>query len=344
MGRVDMDQLDYQIVHALGANGRASFRDIATALDSTEQTVGRRYRRLIETGVVRIVALGAPDPADMGQFLRLHVAPGSAMRLAEALARRDDVSWVRLAGAGTEVVCGVRAESSSQRDHLILEQLPNTGRIRQVTAHEILHHFRRPGYADWEGFPYPLTDEQREHLALPALPDPPTGVTDQDRQILHALADNGRRSAAEIATLTRQPESTIRRQLATLLESGAIYLDIDIDPCAFGHAVAATLYIDVDPAHLHAAGCEMTRHGSTTFVAAVTGPANLVAAVTCDNVRDLYTYVTATLTGIHGMLHIETSITSQYLKHARTARNQRQPPLREPRKSRRPPLDTASRT
>lgn len=318
---------------------------MAAVLDSTEQTVARRYRRLIEAGVMRIVALAAPDPSDMGQLLRLHVAPGSAVRLAEALARRDDVSWVRLAGAGTEVVCGVRAESSNQRDDLILEQLPNTGRIRQVTAHEILHHFRRPGHADWEGFPHQLTDEQRAHLAPPAQSYSPTALTDQDRQILHALADNGRRSAVEIAALTGQPESTVRRQLVTLLESGAIYLDIDINPGALGHAVVATLYVDVDPTHLHAAGCEMTSHSPTMFVAAVTGPANLVAAVACHNVRDLYTYVTATLAGIHGVLHIESSISSPYLKHARTTRRAITPlPSRKPSRSSSPPLNTVSPT
>jgi hypothetical protein len=54
---------------------------------------------------------------------------------------------------GTEVVCGVRAESVHQRDHLILEQLPNTGRITGVTALEVLHHYSQSGHADWEGFP-----------------------------------------------------------------------------------------------------------------------------------------------------------------------------------------------
>jgi hypothetical protein len=54
---------------------------------------------------------------------------------------------------GTEVVCGVRAESVHQRDHLILEQLPNTGRITGVTALEVLHHYSQSGHADWEGVP-----------------------------------------------------------------------------------------------------------------------------------------------------------------------------------------------
>ncbi len=82
--------------------------------------------------------------------------------------------------------------------------------------------------------------------------------------------------------------------------------------------MTATLYIDVAPKHLHAAGDLLTRHAQTTFVAAVTGPTNLYAAVAVRTVRELYDYVTTTLAEIDGIVRIETSRTSAYLKHTRT--------------------------
>jgi AsnC-type helix-turn-helix domain len=53
----DLDVVDRRLLHALGINGRASFRLIASVIGASEQTVARRYRRLREEGVVRVLML-----------------------------------------------------------------------------------------------------------------------------------------------------------------------------------------------------------------------------------------------------------------------------------------------
>jgi DNA-binding Lrp family transcriptional regulator len=320
-----MDRLDRQILHALGVNGRIAFRRLAAILDANEHTVSRRYRALVDRGVVRVVAMPSPRDDDNGQLLRLHVHPGSGTRLADALARRDDVSWIRTAGAGGEILCGVRAASTHQRDHLLLEQLPRTGRVTEVTAYEVLHHFRTPGHADWEGFPDQLNDEQRNRIRTdePHENEPHEGapqLTAGDHSLLKALSQDARQSSTRLAAATGQAESTVRRRLETLLASGAIRLDRDLDPLQLGHPIGATLYLDVSPGHLHDAGAALAQHKPTTFVAAVTGPTNLYAAVATTTINDLYTYVRSTLADVEGVLHIETSLTGPYLKHARTIR------------------------
>ena len=55
-----LDRLDRQLLHALQFDGRASFRVLAELLGASEQTIARRYRRLREAGVVRVVVLSAP--------------------------------------------------------------------------------------------------------------------------------------------------------------------------------------------------------------------------------------------------------------------------------------------
>jgi hypothetical protein len=95
-------------MHALGVNARASFRVIASVLGISEQTAARRYRRLRETGVLRVLLLPAPDPADRGQLVRLEVQPQSVRTIADVLACRPDVSYLRLMNAGAEILFGVR--------------------------------------------------------------------------------------------------------------------------------------------------------------------------------------------------------------------------------------------
>ncbi|ADD42402.1 transcriptional regulator, AsnC family [Stackebrandtia nassauensis DSM 44728] len=314
-----LDRLDHQILHALGINGRVPFRRLAQALDASEHTVARRYRRLVERDVVRVVAAPAPRDSDMGQLLRLQVHPGSSKRLTEALVNRDDVSWLRTAGGGAEIMCGVRAPSSPQRDKLILEQLPRTGKVTRVTTYDVLHHFRTPGHADWEGFPDRLDDRKRELIR----DHDPTGApaprpAAEDAALLKALTLDARQSSARLAAATGQPESTVRRRLDQLLACGAIQLDRDLDPLSLGYPISASLYIDVSPKHLHAAGAALAAHRPTTFVAAVTGPANLHAAVSVRTLADLYDYVSSTLTEIDGVLRVETCLAGPFLKHART--------------------------
>src|ERR1700678_1874500 len=146
-----LDGVDRQLLHALGVNARASFRLIAEALGVSEQTAARRYRRLRDAGVVRVLMLPAPDPADRGQLVRLEVQPQAVRAVADALARRADVSWLRLMNAGAEILFGVRARTSAERDALLLDQLPRTGRVLRTTVYSVLHHFRTAGEADWTG-------------------------------------------------------------------------------------------------------------------------------------------------------------------------------------------------
>jgi DNA-binding Lrp family transcriptional regulator len=313
-----LDTVDRQLLHALGVNGRASFRLIATVLGVSEQTVARRYRRLRETGAFRVLMLPAPESADRGQLVRLEVQPSAVSGIAEALARRPDVSWLRLMNAGAEILFGVRARTRSDRDSLLLGQLPRTGRVLRITVYSVLHHFRTSGQADWAGFPDPLDDDQRRQLQT-AVPDPPSmrpGPAEQ--AIVDELAVDGRATYARLAQVSGMSESAVTRRLELLLRTGALYGDVDIAPELLGYPAGATLYLDIAPARVPAVGALMARHQQTAFVAAVAGPANLVAAIRCRDVAQIYDYITATLGQVDGIDHVEVATVTRTIKHARS--------------------------
>jgi hypothetical protein len=72
-----LDDLDRALIHALHIDGRAPFRQIATALDVSPQTVVRRYRRLRTEASLRVVGLPHPHQAGQTQWLvRLTAAEG----------------------------------------------------------------------------------------------------------------------------------------------------------------------------------------------------------------------------------------------------------------------------
>lgn len=91
-----LDQLDQQLISALEDDGRRPYRDIARDVGVAEATVRARVGRLVNSGLIRITAVG--DPLSLGievaAISLLSVKPGSAARTAESLATYPNVRFV----------------------------------------------------------------------------------------------------------------------------------------------------------------------------------------------------------------------------------------------------------
>ena len=151
-----IDELDRQLTHCLGVDGRASFSQIAEILGVSDQTVARRYRRLRSSGLLRVVGLDmARMKTSLGWFLRMRCVPGSGEAIAAALARRTDTAWIQLLSGDTEVLCSIR-DAAGEESRSLLARLPRSSRIVAVTAHSRLHMF--VGGPDGLGFLEGLAD------------------------------------------------------------------------------------------------------------------------------------------------------------------------------------------
>lgn len=306
MESVALDEVDRGLIHGLTLDGRASFSRIAALLGVSDQTVARRYRRLRDAGVVRV--LGRLDARRLGHVdwaLRLQVTPGAAAVIARALAKRPDTSWVQLASGGTEVLCGTQA--SNEHDHeALLGQLTDTRQVLAMSAHCVLHTFRG-GPAAWPGLTTALTPEQTVQLvpwqdAVPLTVE----LSDADRPLIDALGVDGRASHAALAQATGWHESTIRRRIDALRAAGALYIDVDVDERVFGIHANAVLWMTVAPAQLITIGAALASHRQIAFAAATTGASNLFASLMCRDVYALYEYLTNRIAAIPAITSIET--------------------------------------
>jgi DNA-binding Lrp family transcriptional regulator len=320
------DNLDLRIIQALQVDPRAGFSAIGDVLGVSEQTVARRFRRLRADGLLRVI--GMVSPRHLGQtewIVRVTCRPGGTGALADALARRDDVSWVTLSAGGSEVDCSVRSLSDEQRDELLLQRLPATSQVLGVTAHAILHRFAGAWSGDWTGYGgEPLSDEQVAALRPPAAkvpPGEPVTMQAEDGPLLAELARDGRCSYAALAAATGWSQGRVTRRLAALLASGVLYLDLDLATPLLGFPLTAYLWLRVEPASLVAAGTELAGHEEVPFVAAVSGPANLVATVICRDTEALYQYVATRISAIAGVRELEVSPTLRRIKQAGSRMN-----------------------
>ncbi|MFI6791005.1 Lrp/AsnC family transcriptional regulator [Nonomuraea sp. NPDC050383] len=303
MSGSSMDALDLALVHALQVDGRAPFNGIGEVLGVSEHTIARRYRRLRAQGLLRIV--GTLDGTLLGHTswaVRLVCTPDAAGPVAEALARRDDTVWVRLLSGGTEIVCGVHAGGEEDGDALLLKKLPRTPRVVSMTAHATLHM-----YAGWRSRIAVLSEEQVARLS----PAPPSttevSFSEQDLAMLRVLAQDGRAGYGDLAAAGRCSQSTVRRRVEQLRGAGALRFDVEIPPRALGYRAEAWLWMKVRPARLAEVGAALAAHPEVDVAAAVTGPSNLMAGVTCRDTQDLYRYLTERVAPLDGVREVETS-------------------------------------
>ncbi len=310
-----LDTVDRQIIHILAIEPRASFRTLAEVTGISDQTAARRYRRLTESAGLRV--LGVVDGSQLGWtgwFLRLQTTPGSADSIAEALARRPDTSWVRLASGGTEIACTLEARTAEQRDALFLRSLPGSRRVVQISAYSILHDFT-PG--PWQEITRALSAAQLDRLNASAAPGRAAGgevLLPGDEPLLAELARDGRASHAALAAAIHWHESTVRRRMDELRRAGLLSFEIDIDNRVFGMDLQAMLWLMVEPARLEETGRALAAHREIPFAAATTGPTNLMASAVFRDTQHLYEYLTGELAGLPGVSSVQTAPIIQTLK------------------------------
>lgn len=304
-------------LHALQVDGRAPFSRIAEVLGVSDQTIARRFRTLRTTAGLRVV--GMTDTRLLGRqswIVRLRCTPDVAEQLAQALARRSDISYIELISRGTEVLCAMKPRSPQERDELLFDRLPRTPRVISVSAHCLLHSFYG-GPRGWLDKTQAL-DPDQEAALRPARVEPTAAAVsldEADDALIAVLRRDGRGTFSELQNITGQSEFAVKRRLERLLSTGVLYFDVQHDSESLGHGVGAMLWLTVTPSALDAVGRAMAEHPEVRFAAAATtGQANLVASVVSSSIGELYRYLSEKIGVLDGVQTVETALTLRQVK------------------------------
>lgn len=316
-----LDALDAQITRALQLSPRVPFRELGEILDVAEQTVARRYRRMRRDGYLRVTM--AVDLRGVGGhtwLVRVRCRPEGADAIANALAERDDVSWVSIYGAGWEVVFNLRATSDEDAHELLIRSLPKTAPVLDVSPSEILHTFVGGAGEHQDTWSDVLTPAQTTALRATAIPvDPdaqrPERLDPQDRMLLEQLAHDGRIPYTTLARSTGSTPGKVTRRVENLVGSGAAYFHVDLATAAIGLRSTA-LWLTVEPRHLAAVGAALGTHARIPFAVAITGRANITANIIGTDANDLYAFVTEVLAELDGITGYELVPLLRRVKHS----------------------------
>jgi Lrp/AsnC family transcriptional regulator for asnA, asnC and gidA len=133
-----IDETDAAIILQLQTDGRRSYTRIASELDLSESAVRRRLQRLMEDGVVRVVAL--TDHAHLGLDVRAMVgirASGDVVKLARVIAPIQEVERTAITTGPFDLIVEIACENN---DHLLavlnqgLRKLPGVDSLTTMTV------------------------------------------------------------------------------------------------------------------------------------------------------------------------------------------------------------------
>ena len=109
-GPADLDDTDKAIIRALQIDGRAPYSKLGPAVGLSQAAVRQRVQRLIDRGVMQVVAV--TDPATLGFAVQAMVAvsvTGDVRKVADQVGKLDDVEYVVITAGRfdhlVEVVC-----------------------------------------------------------------------------------------------------------------------------------------------------------------------------------------------------------------------------------------------
>ncbi len=92
----ELDATDLQIMATLQEDGRRSNASIARAVGVSESTVKKRIDRLVQRGIMRVLAVVDPISFGHGEHLMagINVKPGTATEVGSALATMPEVAFI----------------------------------------------------------------------------------------------------------------------------------------------------------------------------------------------------------------------------------------------------------
>jgi Lrp/AsnC family transcriptional regulator for asnA, asnC and gidA len=144
-----LDDIDRSIISHLQFNGRAPYTKIAEQLDISEGAVRRRVNKLIDAGVMQIVAIVEPDKLGWNEtgMIGITVQAHRIEEVAEAVSRLSEISYLVQAAGEFDLFAEVFCKD---REHLVsflndkLQKIPGVERAQSfliLKMHKLSYHW-----------------------------------------------------------------------------------------------------------------------------------------------------------------------------------------------------------
>jgi len=121
----NIDDIDRQIIIILQKDGRATFAEIANLLKVSPGMIRVRYNRLIELGILRVVAI--TNPLRMGfqtmALIGIKTEPDKLLDVADHIAALDEVIYLILVSGAYDIIAEIVCKDQNHLLNFLSERL-----------------------------------------------------------------------------------------------------------------------------------------------------------------------------------------------------------------------------
>ncbi len=119
------DPLDCKMIGLLQKDGRMSNTAMAQKLGISEYTVRTRLKKILESGIIRIVAVG--NPIDLGfeisGNLKIRIDLKKTEQVVAELSKIDELIWIALTTGGIDIDVDFAVRSMKELQELIFNKI-----------------------------------------------------------------------------------------------------------------------------------------------------------------------------------------------------------------------------
>lgn len=312
---VELTEDDFSLIHALQVQPRASWTDLAPILGRSAVTLARRWEHLSERGLAWVTGYPTSRADNRSVIALVEVACSlrNVDHLSRELARFPEVATIEQAARDCNLILTILVPELEALSTLILEVFPKIEGMDSTRSHLLSRTFIEgsswrldaldgPQLQSLQRFAPTMADRQLSAMTDPYLP------------IANALAFDGRMSATAIAERINRPVQTVRRQLATLIRSGAITFRCEIAQAQTRTPVCVNWWCRLPSAHWEEALQRLRGLPELRLCGAMTGPTNFLIttwATSLSNVTELQGWLERELAPIE---IVDSSITLRFYK------------------------------
>jgi Lrp/AsnC family transcriptional regulator, regulator for asnA, asnC and gidA len=121
---VVVDSVSRAIIEQLQSDGRRSYASIGIAVGLSEAAVRQRVQKLVDSGVMQIVAVTDPVQVGMARQAMLAISVnGNIEAVADELAKIDEVDYVVITAGSYDVLVEVVCESDEELLSVLSEKI-----------------------------------------------------------------------------------------------------------------------------------------------------------------------------------------------------------------------------
>ncbi|QFI68773.1 Lrp/AsnC family transcriptional regulator [Sinorhizobium alkalisoli] len=145
-----LDKIDRDIIHHLSEDGRVAFLEISRHIGISESQIRKRYARLVEQGVVQVLAM--TNPRSIGYhtiaWVCLNVASGvSITAVGDLVSALPSVAYIAICAGKFDVLAEVMCRDADDLFDLVdhrIRSLPGVSAVQTIICEDFLYRRIKP--------------------------------------------------------------------------------------------------------------------------------------------------------------------------------------------------------